>query len=172
MRLTFHTHIEPSPATTSPTPTLPPMPTMPTATPTRTPTQTPTCTPGTYDDNQATYYGTWYTRFAGGAYGGSFHENAQKSYRPPWARFSFVDNSITWITAQGPAYGEAGVWISDQLVDTVNNYAPQTQYQVHHTYAMSPGSHTILIRPYVQRGVSGARGRRGPPGRRGATTRW
>ncbi len=117
----------------------------PTRTPTRTPTPTPTCVPGAHDDGAATYYGTWMIRYAGGAYGGSFHENTRNS----WARtqFSFVGNCITWITARGPTYGQAQVWIDGQLVGTVNNYAAQIQYQVQHIYTVSYGCHTIEIWP-------------------------
>jgi GH25 family lysozyme M1 (1,4-beta-N-acetylmuramidase) len=76
------------------------------------------------------------------------------NHRGSWASFRATGSSFAWVADRGPNRGQAGVYVDDVLVATVNLYA--STYQARRTvWAVTfpaGGSHTIKI---VDLGTSG-----------------
>jgi hypothetical protein len=63
------------------------------------------------------------------------------------ASFSFTGTGVSWITLDGPAQGEANVYIDGTLKGMFNQYAATPSYNVTHAFTgLSAGRHTITIR--------------------------
>ncbi|HMC70238.1 MAG TPA: hypothetical protein VKJ07_13870 [Mycobacteriales bacterium] len=62
------------------------------------------------------------------------------------ASFSFTGTDVSWITLDGPAQGEANVYIDGTLKGTFNQYAATPSYNVTHAFTgLSAGAHAITI---------------------------
>ncbi len=63
------------------------------------------------------------------------------------ASFAFNGTSVNWITAKGPAYGKAKVFIDGLLRQTIDLYSPTQQWQWVKSYSVpNAGTHTIQIK--------------------------
>ena len=74
--------------------------------------------------------------------------------------FSIQGNSFRWITARGPNYGQADIYVDDQFVATVDLYSPVQKWQQPILIKnLGRGSHTIKIIVLGQRNsASGGNG--------------
>jgi hypothetical protein len=103
-----------------------------------------------YDDNLinttavALTYGSWLgapnTAALDGGYRISSTANAATT-------FSFWGVTFDWITARGPAYGKAQVWVDGVLKQTVDLYKATQQWQSKVTISgLTYGPHTVIIK--------------------------
>ena len=54
---------------------------------------------------------------------------------------------MTWVTARGPAYGKAQIWIDGALKQTVDLYRSAQQWQYKITIAgLTSGLHNVVIK--------------------------
>ena len=61
--------------------------------------------------------------------------------------FRFDGVTFDWVTARGPAYGKAAIYVDGVLKKTVDLYSASQQWQYKVTIAGLPyGSHTVLIK--------------------------
>ncbi len=60
--------------------------------------------------------------------------------------FTVTGRSFQWITARGPNYGKAAVYVDDRLIATVDLYAPERLWQQAIPFTrLGPGVHTVRI---------------------------
>ena len=88
-------------------------------------------------------YGSWLgtrnTRASGGSYRRSSVPGASTT-------FTFTGTSVTWVAAQTPSLGIADVFIDGRRVDTVDEYATSTIWEVAHTYAgLTDAKHVVRV---------------------------
>jgi hypothetical protein len=94
---------------------------------------------------------TWSSVAATGASGGSY---AVAELAGASASLTFSGTAVTWLTATGPAGGDAGVYVDGHLVATVDTYAVAPHYKVAHAVTgLAAGTHTVQV---VVKGVRGA----------------
>ncbi len=90
-------------------------------------------------------YGSWFgIPSPGGAFSGAYRlsyiANATSS-------FSFTGTQMTWVTARGPAYGKAQIWIDGVLKQTVDLYQSTQQWQYKVTVSgLTSGTHNVVIK--------------------------
>jgi hypothetical protein len=75
------------------------------------------------------------------------------------ARYTFTGTGIDWITAVGPAYGQAQVSIDGVVVGTYNLYAAAQQWKVTKAFSgLAAGSHQLIITVLGTKGTAAAKG--------------
>jgi hypothetical protein len=99
----------------------------------------------TYDDNvsSVTLFDTWSLVTNRAANGGSYRISGKKTS----AFYSFTGAQTSWITAQGPIYGKAAIYVDGVLIQNVDLYSKTLHwnYLVSIT-GLSNGPHTLEIR--------------------------
>jgi glucose/arabinose dehydrogenase len=98
------------------------------------------------DDSLSVRYGMWNGGTNTRAYGGGLRRTARAG---AFASFEFTGPDVVWITARGPVYGLAEIYIdgSPTPYATVDLYQPTTQWQHHHAISnLGNGPHVITIR--------------------------
>jgi hypothetical protein len=62
-------------------------------------------------------------------------------------QFSFLGTRFNWVTARGPQYGRAAVYVDGHLVKIVDLYNATTQWRYRFTFAnIGYGNHVIMIK--------------------------
>jgi hypothetical protein len=91
-------------------------------------------------------YGGWQGKKNAGASGGTFRLGRRKL---SYTRLSFTGTGVDWITAKGPRYGIASVFIDGVLADdNIDLYDPDQLWQVPISFnGLEEGNHTIEVRP-------------------------
>ena len=104
----------------------------------------------TYDDNQVYpnqpfTYGSWVgLTQSGGPLSDDYRISTMKNAT---ISFSFDGSGVTWVTALGPTYGKAAIYVDGVLTETVNLYSHNQQWQHKVTISgLANGHHTILIK--------------------------
>jgi predicted outer membrane repeat protein len=97
----------------------------------------------TEDKALSVQYDTWLGATQANASGGSYHSSQSAG---AVARFAFTGTGVTWVTAKGPVYGKADVYIDGKKKATydLNQAAQQWQAAIPFT-GLSAGAHTIEI---------------------------
>lgn len=104
------------------------------------------------DNNWAVRYNSWVGKTNANAYGGSYRSNASLNAT---VQFSFTGAQFTWITARGPAYGQAQVIVDGVVRATVDLYNPSTQWQYTRVISgLTAGAHTAQIKVLGTRNAS------------------
>lgn len=99
----------------------------------------------TQDDASAVQYGAWSGKTDANASSGSYRTSKKASAD---IQLTFNGTSVDWITAKGPAYGLAQVWIDGASQGTFDLYDPSQQWQFAISFpGLSEGQHTIEIKP-------------------------
>ena len=63
------------------------------------------------------------------------------------ARFTFTGTSVEWLTATGPNYGQAQVWLDETDMGVFDFYAAAPQWQVVRSFTnLSSTTHTLEIK--------------------------
>jgi hypothetical protein len=89
--------------------------------------------------------GSWKRKNEAGASGGHTTRGAKPNSA---ARLEFAGDAIQWVTAKGPAYGHARVFVDGVDKGKFNLYAKNQQWQVAFTFSnLGSGQHAIEIRP-------------------------
>ena len=97
------------------------------------------------DDSPKIQYNNWKGSSFKSSSGGTFRTNDTAR---AFAKFTFEGTSVEWLTAKGPAYGNANMFVDGATKATYNLYAPKVQWQAVVPFAgLSAGQHTIEIRP-------------------------
>jgi parallel beta-helix repeat protein len=92
----------------------------------------------------AVRFGAWGGTLDAAAYGGSYRLSATAGAS---TYFSFTGTQFTWISARGPAYGQAQVYVDGVLKLTADQYSPTLQRQSLRTITgLSQSSHTVQIK--------------------------
>ncbi len=98
----------------------------------------------TPEDAPTVQYNKWVGVSNANASGGTYRSSNTAG---ALVSLTFTGTRIDWITATGPAYGKAEVWIDGVRKATVDLYAATPQWQVAKPYAgLSAGPHTIQIK--------------------------
>jgi Divergent InlB B-repeat domain len=88
-------------------------------------------------------YNTWAGAASTNASGGEYRVSGSAGAS---SAFSFSGTGVDWITAVGPGWGKAEVYIDGVDKGLVDLYASTAHWQTVKTYAgLTPGSHTITI---------------------------
>jgi hypothetical protein len=97
----------------------------------------------TLANDPSVQYNSWIGVSEPNASGGTYRYSIKKG---AVASLTFTGTSIDWVTALGPAYGQAQVFIDGMSCGTVDLYAPSQQWQVKKSYTvLGAGAHTIRI---------------------------
>jgi hypothetical protein len=102
-----------------------------------------------YNDNQiggqAAYtYGSWSDRVSRGVYSGAYRISSTANAS---MRFSFYGVTFDWVTARGPAYGKAAIYVDGVLYQTVDLYNASQEWQYTVTISGLPyGLHNVVIK--------------------------
>jgi len=89
-------------------------------------------------------FGTWVGQSNPNASGGTYRINGTAGAQ---VTFSFTGTGIDWVTATGPAYGQAQVTIDGVSKGTVDLYQAASEWKVLQSYTgLSPGAHTIVVK--------------------------
>jgi hypothetical protein len=106
----------------------------------------------TQDNSPKIQYDTWAGVTNTSASGGSYRASGMLGAA---ASLAFSGDGITWVTAKGPAMGQAEVWIDGALKATVDLYAPSAQWKVPVVYSgLGAGAHTIMIKVLGTKNIS------------------
>jgi hypothetical protein len=98
----------------------------------------------TQDSSRKVSYDTWSGASSGSASGGAYRVSGKANAT---SGLSFSGTSVQWITATGPAYGEAEVIIDAVNQGTVDLYSSSVNWQIAETYSgLSSGPHTIVVK--------------------------
>ena len=77
------------------------------------------------------------------AVGGSY----RYATRSASASFSFTGSRFTWLTARGPAFGQAQVFVDGIVVASVDLYNPSIQWRYQQVIdGLAPGKHSVTIK--------------------------
>ncbi len=96
------------------------------------------------DDALAVQYNAWTGAMDTHASGGSYRSSKTNGAS---ARLTFNGTSISWITARGPAYGKADVYIDGKKKGTYDLYQATPGWQTVMSFnGLSAGAHTIEVR--------------------------
>jgi bacillopeptidase F len=104
------------------------------------------------DDSWKVAYNAWNGVSSASASGGTYRNSslAASSFR-----YTFSGTSVDWITATGPGWGRAKVFIDGVDKGTVDLYAPTQTWKTVKTYAgLSSGTHTIQVKPLGTKSAS------------------
>jgi hypothetical protein len=97
----------------------------------------------TDDMNYAIRYGSWGGAWNGKALGGGYR---MARLADSSVTFTTKGKSFQWITARGPNYGKAAIYVDSQLVKIVDLYLPvQAWRQNININGLSVGKHTVSI---------------------------
>ncbi len=105
----------------------------------------------TYDDdminvpyNDLFSYGSWLGRLDSGSLFGAYRISSVKNAT---ASFSFNGTQLRFVTARGPAYGRAAIYVDGVLKKVVDLYSAtqQWQYRVAIT-GLTPGNHNVVLK--------------------------
>jgi hypothetical protein len=89
-------------------------------------------------------YDTWTGGTSASASGGTYRSNPKANAT---STFSFTGTAVDWITAVGPGYGKAQVYIDGANKGAVDLYSATTHWQTAKPYTgLSLGTHTIMIK--------------------------
>lgn len=89
-------------------------------------------------------YGSWRAVATPAASGGAYRSSATPGRT---ATFGFTGTGVDWVTATGPGWGKAKVFIDGVDKGTMDLYAPSQRYQRVKTYQGLPaGRHTIAVK--------------------------
>jgi hypothetical protein len=89
-------------------------------------------------------YDTWKGVASSSASGGTYRSSTTAGRT---ATFAFTGTGVDWITATGPGWGKAEVYIDGVDKGTVDLYASTNHYQTAEPYSGLPrGSHTIIVK--------------------------
>jgi hypothetical protein len=98
----------------------------------------------TQDSSPKVRYDTWAGATSASASGGTYRVSGTANAT---CGLTFSGTTVEWITATGPAYGEAEVIIDGVNKGTVDLYSPSVHWQVAETYpGLASGSHTIVVK--------------------------
>jgi hypothetical protein len=98
----------------------------------------------TQESSPSVRFGDWVGQSNTGASGGTYRINGTAARQ---VTFSFTGTAIDWVTATGPAYGQAQVTIDGVSKGTVDLYQASAQWQVLQSYTgLSSGPHTIVVK--------------------------
>jgi hypothetical protein len=98
----------------------------------------------TQDDSPSIYYNSWSGAANAGASGGTLRQSKRAG---AVANFTFTGTSVTWVTAKGPTYGKATVYIDNVAKGTVDLYNKAQVWQFSQTYGnLTNAQHTIKIK--------------------------
>jgi hypothetical protein len=110
-----------------------------------------TGTTTTQDTSTKITYGWWSGKTSTSASGGTYR--IASSAGP--ASFTFNGTRVDWITATGPSYGKAEVYLDGVDQGTVDLYSPTTQWKTAKSYtASSSGQHTLTIQVLAQKNTA------------------
>ncbi len=97
------------------------------------------------DNSWLVRYNAWYGGSSASASGG-FYRHTSKAGST--LSFTFSGTAIDWITAMGPGWGMARVYIDGVDKGIVDLYSATQRWQAVKTYAgLAPGTHKIEVRP-------------------------
>jgi drug/metabolite transporter superfamily protein YnfA len=106
-------------------------------------------TPTSYDDRliyiSGTFrYGSWAGIMQSGSQSGAYRiSNSAKASMT----FAFNGSQVTWITALGPSYGKAAIYVDGVLKQTVDLYKATQQWQYRVKISgLVKGNHTVFIK--------------------------
>lgn len=106
----------------------------------------------TQESSVKVLYDKWKGVAKTSASGGSFRSSAIAGNT---ATFNFSGTGIDWVTATGPGWGKAQVYIDNVDRGTVDLYASALAYQTVKAYGgLSSGSHTITVKVLGSRNAS------------------
>jgi hypothetical protein len=98
----------------------------------------------TQDSSTKVSYDTWAGAKSSSASGGTYRVSGKANAT---GALSFSGTAVEWITATGPAYGEAQVIIDGVNQGTVDLYSSSVNWQVAETYSgLASGTHTIVVK--------------------------
>lgn len=105
------------------------------------------------DDTALTVqYNSWIGKANPAANGGSYHLSKKRNAR---ARLTFTGTRVDWITARGPAYGKAEVYLDGVKKGSYDLYASGQQWKAAISFAgLSAGGHTIEIKVLGQKNAA------------------
>lgn len=87
----------------------------------------------TYDDTAASIqYNSWKGKYNSNANGSYYRVSSAQS---AFIRAYTVGSSVTLITAKGPKYGQARVWIDDVSYGVIDLYAPTQKWKVKQVFS-------------------------------------
>jgi len=88
-------------------------------------------------------YAQWGGVWNGKALGGGFRQSASADST---VTFTIRGRSFQWITARGPNYGQADIYVDDKFFATVDLYFPTQKWQQSISINnLSQGNHTVKI---------------------------
>jgi hypothetical protein len=89
-------------------------------------------------------YGSWLGKVGNGPRFGAYRIS---SVANATASFSFTGTQFRFVTARGPAYGKAQIWVDGVLRTTVDLYRPAQQWQYKVTISgLTSGNHNVVIK--------------------------
>lgn len=89
--------------------------------------------------------GSWSRGTPNDAYGGALRYSGGSSAK---AVFAFTGREVAWVSTKGSNRGKADVYVDGTKRATVDLYASSTQWrQVVFSLELSPGAHTLEVRP-------------------------
>jgi hypothetical protein len=98
----------------------------------------------TQDSSIKTKYDLWTGAASSSASGGTYRSNAKAGTT---SSLTFNGTSVTWVTATGPAVGQAQVLIDGVLKGTFDLYSSTTHWQVAHPFSgLTSAAHTIVVK--------------------------
>jgi hypothetical protein len=98
----------------------------------------------TQESSPSVKLGNWAGQSDANASGGTYRISGTAGAQ---VTFSFTGTAIDWVTALGPAYGQAQVLIDGVSKGTVDLYQAASQWKVLQSYTgLTPGSHTIVVK--------------------------
>ena len=99
-----------------------------------------------FQENAASYTGTWTDQSLTGAWGGAVTYTKAKSAS---ATITFTGRNLAWVGTKGANYGSASVYVDGVLVKTINCYASATakrQFLMRYsTGELTNSTHTVQI---------------------------
>jgi bacillopeptidase F len=98
----------------------------------------------TQESSRAVAFDSWAGAASTSASGGEYRASGTAGAT---AAFTFTGSSVDWLTAVGPGWGKAEVYIDGTDKGTVDLYAATLHWQTTKTYSgLGTGSHTITIK--------------------------
>ncbi|MBI4674650.1 MAG: hypothetical protein HY741_23645 [Chloroflexi bacterium] len=97
-------------------------------------------------------YNNWSGKTNVAASGGSYHASKKKNAT---ARLTFTGTQIKWLTAKGPGYGKADVYVDGVRQGTFDLYASSAQWKVEIGFTgLSAAQHTIEVRVFGEKNAA------------------
>ena len=106
----------------------------------------------TQDNGSGVQYNDWRGVSKTTASGGTYRSNGKVG---SVVRLTFKGTRVNWITAKGPAFGKAAVYIDGLFKGTFDLYSRTSQWQVEIPFpGLGAGNHTIEVRQVGSRNAS------------------